>query len=87
MWDLPPSRGAGKSLGEITHGILDRKFRITIHPGRATGEGRWFTPRQLRAAPLATSASKCLRLLGMDHPLRSHYHSCTGAGDQVYDSS
>ena len=65
MWDLPPSRGTGEPLGEISHGILDKKFRITIHPGRATGEGRWFTPRQLRSAPLATSASKCLRLLGL----------------------
>ena len=42
-----------------------RAVRISIHPGRASGAGRWFTRRQLRTAPLATSAKKCLRDLGL----------------------
>jgi len=65
MWDLPPSRGSGKPVGEVTHGILDRRYRISIHPGRASGEGTWFNPRQLRTIPLATAAQKCLRQTGL----------------------
>jgi len=65
MWDLPPSRGGGPVLGEVTHGILDRRYRISIHRGRATGAGRWFTPAQLARVPLATAARKCLRKIGM----------------------
>jgi len=65
MWDLPPSRGRGAALGEVGHSILDRRYRISIHRGRATGAGRWFTPAQLARIPLATSARKCLRLVGV----------------------
>lgn len=65
MWDLPPSRGAGPVLGEVTHGILDRRYRISIYRGRATGAGRWFTPAQLARVPLATAARKCLRKVGV----------------------
>ena len=64
MWDLPPSRGGGRPLGEVRHAIVDRLYRITIHVGRATGEGRWFTPAQVRRIPLATSARKCLSEVG-----------------------
>ncbi|MEM8883394.1 MAG: A/G-specific adenine glycosylase [Planctomycetota bacterium] len=64
MWDLPPSRGGGDALGEVRHGVLDRSYRISIHAGRATGTGRWFTPKQLESVPLATAARKCLRLVG-----------------------
>ena len=65
MWDLPPSRGGGPVLGEVTHGILHRRYRISIHRGRATGAGRWFTPAQLARVPLATAARKCLRKVGV----------------------
>jgi len=65
MWDLPPSRGGGDALGEVAHGILDRRYRISIHRGRATGAGRWFTPAQLARIPLATAARKCLRRVGV----------------------
>jgi A/G-specific adenine glycosylase len=68
MWDLPPSRGGGTALGEVRHGILDRSYRISIHPGRATGAGRWFSPDQVRRLPLATSARKCLERVGFLSP-------------------
>jgi len=64
MWDLPPSRGTAPALGEVRHGILDRRYRISIHPGRATGPGRWFSPDQIRRLPLATAARKCLETVG-----------------------
>ena len=61
MWDLPPSRGGGETVGEVRHSILDRSYRITIHEGRASGEGRWFSRAQLDAVPLGAAARKCLR--------------------------
>ena len=64
MWDLPPSRGRAPSVGEIRHGILDRAYVISIHEGRATGSGRWFSPSQLKNVPLATAARKCLVRVG-----------------------
>ena len=64
MWELPPSRGSDESLGAVRHSILDRSYRLTIHAGRATGAGAWFTPAQLKKLPLATSARKCLRVVG-----------------------
>ena len=65
MWDLPPSRGGGETLGEVAHAILDRRYLISIHRGRATGAGRWFTRAQLARIPLATAARKCLRRVGV----------------------
>jgi A/G-specific adenine glycosylase len=64
MWDLPPSRGGGQLLGEVSHGILDRRLTIAIHRGRASGAGRWFSARQLSRIPLATAARKCLKEVG-----------------------
>jgi A/G-specific adenine glycosylase len=64
MWDLPPSRGSGRKLGEVRHGILDRSYRISIHAGRASGNGSYFTPSQVRRLPLATAARKCLERVG-----------------------
>lgn len=64
MWELPPSRSSDESLGTVRHAILDRSYRLTVHAGRATGAGDWFTPAQLKKLPLATSARKCLRVVG-----------------------
>jgi A/G-specific adenine glycosylase len=68
MWDLPPSRGRATSVGEVRHAILDTRYRISIHPGRATGDGAWFSPDQLRRIPLATAARKCLAQVGFLSP-------------------
>lgn len=65
MWDLPPSRGRGRALAEVSHGILDRTYRISVHAGRASGQGRWFEVGQLDRIPLAAAARKCLASVGM----------------------
>ncbi len=64
LWDLPASTGRGKTLGAISHGVLNQRLRVTIHAARPRGEGRWFTAAQLSSAPLATSARKCLLATG-----------------------
>ena len=68
MWDLPPSRGGAEAVGEVLHGILDQRYRISIHRGRATGDGTWFSPDQVRRLPLATAARKCLERVGFLPP-------------------
>jgi A/G-specific adenine glycosylase len=64
LWDLPPAEGGGPPLATVRHSILDRRLTITVHEGPGGRGGRWFTPRQARALPLAAAARKCLESVG-----------------------
>jgi len=70
FWDLPePFRGAkaGAAIGEFTHTITHRRYYFTVQEAKAREvpkTARWFTMKQLGAAPLATTAKKALKLYG-----------------------
>jgi len=65
LWDLPPARRRGVPLAVVTHGVLDRLLRVEVYEAPAIGDGRWFTPRQIRKLPLAAAARKCLKSAGV----------------------
>jgi A/G-specific adenine glycosylase len=71
FWELPapdelPTARAGKSFGEFRHTITHHHFTFTVKAatGRVVGpEFRWFSPSQLVAIPLSTTARKALKLV------------------------
>jgi A/G-specific adenine glycosylase len=70
FWELPapeelPAARTGRNWGEFRHTITYHHFTFTVRSAsvRAPGpEFRWFTPIQLAAIPLSTTARKALKL-------------------------
>jgi len=77
FWDLPapenlPSARTMERLGECRHTITHHHYRLSVIAAAlegsrlpATGMFGWFTPEQLGAIPLSTTARKGLRIAGV----------------------
>jgi A/G-specific adenine glycosylase len=69
FWELPARnlfpKWNGRPQGQITHQIVNDRFRITVWHGiapRLLPSGKWFTPLELAAIPVTTISRKALAL-------------------------
>jgi A/G-specific adenine glycosylase len=70
FWELPapeelPAARTGRNWGEFRHTITHHHFTFTVRSASVQAPGpefRWFTPIQLAAIPLSTTARKALKL-------------------------
>jgi A/G-specific adenine glycosylase len=72
FWDLPtpetlPRAAAGHALATIRHTITHHHYTLIVRTAKLRGSatGQWFRPSDMENLPLATTARKALRAVGV----------------------